>query len=330
VILSLQMGISLSLVLSHERIVYATHFVVGGCSCETVICATSYTVLWPHGYNSSPLRNAQTSGSFSRLAPLYCQHASASVRHRVLLHPIAKSTDPSTLPGLHRSACRKLVGPTRYKGASVSTTSAGQTQTMSSHRRRGERCTDQLTSRPSSTASTRMTISDSASRSPEAQCALDPPCGRLAAVVLATMSFADLSEHAGTVLLEYELAAVHHQHAGELLLQVKLFSETYQSDILVASPLAVATLLAEQREDGSDFLSSIEVVTLFRADVMLMQNWAHVETVFAHLNKLPQQQHDTDVMRVRCAVLRLQVPLAPLLLCSCVVCPHLAPLGRMA
>jgi Utp25, U3 small nucleolar RNA-associated SSU processome protein 25 len=82
--------------------------------------------------------------------------------------------------------------------------------------------------------------------------------------------------------------------------QVKIFSEIYQSDILVASPLALATLLAEQRDDGADFLSSLEIAALFRGDVMHMQNWAHVETVFANLNQLPKQQHDTDVMRVRC------------------------------
>ena len=63
---------------------------------------------------------------------------------------------------------------------------------------------------------------------------------------------------------------------------VRLFSEFYQSDIIVASPLAVATLLGEPPAEGeagapSDFLSSIEVAVVLRADVLSMQNWAHVK-----------------------------------------------------
>ena len=61
---------------------------------------------------------------------------------------------------------------------------------------------------------------------------------------------------------------------------VRLYSDFAQSDIVVASPLALATFLSEtagkEREGGADFLSSIEVVVVERADVVLMQNWAHV------------------------------------------------------
>jgi hypothetical protein len=103
--------------------------------------------------------------------------------------------------------------------------------------------------------------------------------------------------------------------------QVKLFADLVNSDIIVASPLALATKIAEDaaaaahggggdghkggRKGGkgggkgapppnkrpatssgsaaaagaeSDFLSSIEVVVVERADVMLMQNWQHVLT----------------------------------------------------
>ena len=87
-------------------------------------------------------------------------------------------------------------------------------------------------------------------------------------------------------------------------LQVKLFTDFYQSDVIVASPLGVATRLADARGDGADFLAGVEVALVLRADVMQMQNWAHVETVFAHLNTMPKQQHGTDIMRVRCGVCR--------------------------
>lgn len=50
----------------------------------------------------------------------------------------------------------------------------------------------------------------------------------------------------------------------------------------MASPIALATKLAEPPEEGgggpADFLSSIEIAVVDRADVLLMQNWAHIVT----------------------------------------------------
>ena len=54
----------------------------------------------------------------------------------------------------------------------------------------------------------------------------------------------------------------------------------------MASPLGLATRLGEAAAEGddetsgsgpADFLSSIEVAVVARADVMSMQNWAHVK-----------------------------------------------------
>lgn len=81
---------------------------------------------------------------------------------------------------------------------------------------------------------------------------------------------------------------------------VRLYSDFAQSDIVVASPLGLVTFLSEtaakdsgradgrrddRRDDrkggsggGGDFMSSIEVAVVERADVLLMQNWAHVAT----------------------------------------------------
>ena len=61
---------------------------------------------------------------------------------------------------------------------------------------------------------------------------------------------------------------------------VKLYTDFMQSDIIVASPIALATKLSDEVEEGgpADFLSSIEIAIADRADVQLMQNWAHVVT----------------------------------------------------
>ena len=62
---------------------------------------------------------------------------------------------------------------------------------------------------------------------------------------------------------------------------MRLFSDFFQSDIVVASPLALATKLGEEGQEGAttaDFLSSIEVLVMDRADVLQMQNWSHVST----------------------------------------------------
>ena len=59
---------------------------------------------------------------------------------------------------------------------------------------------------------------------------------------------------------------------------VRLYAEFYDSDIIVASPLALASLLKEGKEGAADFLASIEIALLDRCDVMQMQNWSHVHT----------------------------------------------------
>lgn len=82
---------------------------------------------------------------------------------------------------------------------------------------------------------------------------------------------------------------------------MKLYSEFYSSDILVASPLGLRMIIGSQgdKQRDFDFLSSIEVVIMDQADVMFMQNWEHVRHVFEHLNLIPKEFHDTDFSRVR-------------------------------
>ncbi|KAF7979083.1 hypothetical protein HWV62_43589 [Athelia sp. TMB] len=78
---------------------------------------------------------------------------------------------------------------------------------------------------------------------------------------------------------------------------VKLFSEFYGSDIIVASPLGLR--MAIEKEKGGDFLSSIEVLVIDQMDALMMQNWEHTQFVLSHLNKLPKESHNTDFSRIK-------------------------------
>lgn len=58
-------------------------------------------------------------------------------------------------------------------------------------------------------------------------------------------------------------------------LKPKLYSRFYESDLIVASPLGLR--LAIEKDGDYDFLSSIEVLVVDQMDVMLMQNWDHLQ-----------------------------------------------------
>ncbi|KAI8810126.1 digestive organ expansion factor-like protein [Cladochytrium replicatum] len=86
---------------------------------------------------------------------------------------------------------------------------------------------------------------------------------------------------------------------------MKLYAPFYKSDVIIASPLGLRMIIGAEgdRKREFDFLSSIEVVVVDQAHVLLMQNWEHFLHVFEHMNRIPKEMHDCDFSRIRPYVL---------------------------
>lgn len=103
-------------------------------------------------------------------------------------------------------------------------------------------------------------------------------------------------------------------------LQLKLFEQFYQSDIIVASPLAIRLLAGHKVDDKAndlekavdqDFLSSIEFLVLDQAEAFAFQNVEHVEEVLKALNKAPKKLTQlNDILRIR-ELYSIKAPKAP-------------------
>ncbi|CAJ0921741.1 unnamed protein product [Ranitomeya imitator] len=94
-----------------------------------------------------------------------------------------------------------------------------------------------------------------------------------------------------------------HFRIGVSVMQksMRLYSPFYSSDIIIASPLGLRTIIGTEGEKKRDFdfLSSIEILVLDQTDIYLMQNWEHVLHLMSHLNLQPSDSHGVDFSRVR-------------------------------
>lgn len=82
---------------------------------------------------------------------------------------------------------------------------------------------------------------------------------------------------------------------------LKLYTSFYASDLIIASPIGISMILEnpDKKKRQDDFLSSIEVLIIDRANQIEMQNWDHINTVLTYVNKIPKEFHDADFSRIR-------------------------------
>ncbi|XP_016580276.2 U3 small nucleolar RNA-associated protein 25 [Capsicum annuum] len=109
---------------------------------------------------------------------------------------------------------------------------------------------------------------------------------------------------------------------------IRLYGDFYSSDMIVAYPLGLITKIGEAelyKDKNVDYLSSIEVLIVLivdHADIILMQNWSHTNTIVEQLNRIPSEQHGTDIMHIRQWYLDGQ---APLYRQSIILSSHISP-----
>ena len=106
---------------------------------------------------------------------------------------------------------------------------------------------------------------------------------------------------------------------------LKLYTDFYSSDIIIASPLGLRMVIGtdEDVKRDYDFLTSIELLVMDQVDVFAMQNWEHVTGIFNHLHLQPAKSHGVDFSRVRMWTLnQLSVHYRQTLLISSVQMPE--------
>lgn len=82
---------------------------------------------------------------------------------------------------------------------------------------------------------------------------------------------------------------------------IRLYAPFHQADVLIGSPLGLRQITGAEgeRKRDFDFLSSIEVCIVDRADVLRMQNWEHVQEVMQVVNRKPRGLGSIDISCLR-------------------------------
>ncbi|KAJ8946429.1 hypothetical protein NQ318_014415 [Aromia moschata] len=82
---------------------------------------------------------------------------------------------------------------------------------------------------------------------------------------------------------------------------LKLYADFYSSDIIIASPLGLRTIIGAEgeQERDFDFLASIELLIFDQTEIFIMQNWDHIFHILNHMHLQPKDSHGTDFSRVR-------------------------------
>jgi len=69
------------------------------------------------------------------------------------------------------------------------------------------------------------------------------------------------------------------------------------SDVIFASPLGLRKVIESER--NADFLAGIEIMVVDSCELLLQQNWAHLEFIFENTNLLPKEIGDADISRLQ-------------------------------
>ncbi|KAI9577797.1 digestive organ expansion factor homolog [Glossina fuscipes] len=82
---------------------------------------------------------------------------------------------------------------------------------------------------------------------------------------------------------------------------LKLYTDFYASDILIASPLGLRVTMGgtSNSDVEHDFLSSIEVLIIDQAELILAQNWENLLHILEHMHLQPKTLRTTDINRAR-------------------------------
>jgi len=115
------------------------------------------------------------------------------------------------------------------------------------------------------------------------------------------------------------------------LVFVQLYTDFYQSDIIVASPLGLRMIVGAEGDESRDFdfLAGLELVILDQAEVCYEQNWDHLLHIWDHFHLQPKETHSTDFSRLRFSALAGHAKyLSQTCIFSTIQLPELAALFR--